>query len=113
MSDNDTEMKTILADRGRTYGAYADNAHLTQRFKKLLRDAPNFHQMPDYMREGFEMTLHKIARAANGDPTHRDNVVDAIGYLKLVLEEMDREAAQFQRSKDEFNKAMNITNAQS
>jgi Domain of unknown function (DUF6378) len=95
---SDDEIKTIMADRGKSYGAYADNAHLTQRFKKLLRDAPSFHQMPDWLREAFEMTLHKIARAANGNPLHRDNIVDAIGYLQLALNELDAENEQFDKA---------------
>ena len=105
---SDAEITTILHDRGKQYGAYLDNAHLTQRFKTLLRNAANFHQMPDYIREGFEMVLHKIARAANGDPMVRDNVLDAIGYLMLVLEEMDKDIANTARAKADFDRARGI-----
>ena len=41
------------------------------------------------MKESLEMVQHKIARILNGDPAYVDNWVDIIGYVKLVLRDLE------------------------
>lgn len=81
----------VLNERAKSYGDYKDNAWLVQQLKEMLRDGANWHQTPAYVREAFDMVLAKMVRAVNGDYRHRDNIIDAIGYLELALTELDKE----------------------
>ena len=73
-------MIAITDTRGKTYGDFKYNASTTQRLMRVVKEADNFHAMPDVHQEAIHMILHKISRMVNGDPFHEDNCVDKAGY---------------------------------
>lgn len=91
MSRSDEEVDSVLADRRRTHGPFSEKAELAQATKALWRSAPGWAKMTAVQREGLEHVVDKFARALCGDPSFRDHWVDAQGYLKRVLEDMDKE----------------------
>ena len=83
-----------LADRGKTYGAFKEQARLTQTLKTVMRTGDNWNgdladDMRDDMREALDMIASKIARILNGDPTHKDSWHDIIGYAKLIEDTLE------------------------
>lgn len=80
-----------LNERGTRYGEFSKNADLSQSLKQTLHKAPNWNELPNYMKESLEMVMHKISRLLNGDFTYEDNVVDMLGYTQLMLDEMSRD----------------------
>lgn len=86
-------IENILAQRGKRYGEFNDNAAISQYLKQAMHSAPNWEIKPDNVREALENIQQKIARILNGDDAYPDNWVDIIGYAKLVLKEIDPEQA--------------------
>lgn len=82
----------ILSERGTRYGSFYNHAMLSQSFKSVLYSSSTWWRMSVDQREALEMVVHKIARICNGDPTYRDSWVDIIGYVQLVIDELDRRA---------------------
>ena len=74
----------ILAERGSRYGEFDEHAKITQNLKRAMENSPNWHKLPDYMKEALEMNAHKIGRILNGDPFYVDSWTDVVGYAKLV-----------------------------
>ena len=84
------EIDQILIERGSRYGDFASQAIIAQNIKSAMRHSPNWHSLPNDMKEALEMAAGKIGRILNGDFTYTDNVVDIIGYMQLVLNRMER-----------------------
>jgi hypothetical protein len=84
------EVKSILADRRKTHGDYAEKSEIAQALKTLMRSAPNWSRMSAVQREGLEHVVDKLTRALVGEPDFRDHYVDAIGYLTRILEDLDK-----------------------
>lgn len=79
------DIDKILAERGKTHGAFSNQAECAQDLKKAFYDwAINNKNLTPYMREAVEMILHKLARAATGDPFVQDHWNDIAGYATLV-----------------------------
>src|SRR5262245_8189552 len=87
------EVDSVLAERKRTHGPFAQKAELAQAMKDLMRSAPGWQQMTAVQREGLEHVVDKLGRALCGDPSFRDHWVDAVGYLTRILESMPQQAA--------------------
>ena len=79
--------KTIdntLDEREANYGRFTEQARIAQNIKSAMRDSPNWHRLPDHMKEALEMNAHKTARILNGDPQYADSWHDIIGYTRLI-----------------------------
>jgi len=89
-----SEIDEILNERGARYGAFNRHAAITQ----LLKDAMKVHE-EDWMRlsaskkECLEMIQHKIGRIINGDSNYLDSWVDIIGYVQLIINEIQESQA--------------------
>lgn len=83
-----SDIKKILEERGSRYGDFAGHACISQDIKEAMMIAPNWEDLPPYMKEALEMTAHKIARILNGDPSYKDSWTDIIGYIQLVEEKL-------------------------
>lgn len=86
-----TDVPTILHERGKKYGAYADSAVLLSR----LRETVGVHalvvgkvRMTPVQDCGLDAILGKITRIVNGDANDLGSWVDIAGYATLVVEEM-------------------------
>lgn len=78
------EISDTLAERGKDYGKFADQARITQALKAVMKDTPNWDKLDPDMKEALDMTVHKIARILNGNPYKVDSWFDIEGYTKLV-----------------------------
>lgn len=88
-----SEIDSVLAERGSRYGSFDEHARISQNLKAAMADSPNYATMAPDIREAFDMIVHKIARALNGDPEYTDNFVDIAGYAQLPLRRIEKEAA--------------------
>ena len=76
---------SILKERQKTHGEYANLAFVAQSLKNVLRDAPNFNSLSPIQRESVELICTKLARIVNGNADERDHWVDISGYADLVV----------------------------
>lgn len=85
-----TEIQTILAERGLTYGPFLRQAQITADLKGVMRAYVAWEEMlaPD-QREALEMIAVKVARILNGDPNFADNWRDIEGYARLVANRLE------------------------
>lgn len=79
----------ILEERKITHGNFCDNSTLSQRFKDNARKSENWNNLPYFMRESLDMTLHKISRILSGDFMEIDHWRDIVGYTQLVINEIN------------------------
>jgi hypothetical protein len=80
-------IKTILAEREKTHGRFADHAEISQALKAIIY----FHsqgKLDDEMKESLEMICHKIARILAGDPKYPDHWFDISGYATRVADSL-------------------------
>ena len=78
----------LLADRGARYGAFADNAAVSQALKAVMRDTSKWASLDPDMKEALEMNAHKISRILCGDPRYDDSWVDIAGYATRVADRL-------------------------
>lgn len=83
---------TLLAERGKRYGNFADHASVTQKIKAALQAGCSWRHLTSAQREALEMVAHKLGRIVNGDPDYKDSWTDIIGYTRLVEETLPEEA---------------------
>ena len=86
------ELRDVLAERGRRYGDFADNADIAQCFKTVLRNSPRWGRLQPDQKEALEVIASKISRILTGDPDYDDNWVDIAGYATLVADRLKRDA---------------------
>lgn len=86
-----TDVKELLAERGKNYGDFETHAEISQKIKDLLRSFPKWNELYPHQREAFEMLAHKIGRIFNGDPHFHDSWIDIAGYIQLVADIIERE----------------------
>ena len=77
-------VEETLVERGDRYGAFTDNAAVTQCLKETMRHTQNWDRLEPEMREALDMIAHKISRILNGDPNYTDSWHDIAGYAQLV-----------------------------
>jgi hypothetical protein len=79
-----------LAQRGSTYGRFADQAAVTYKLKNVLREHSGVHgkSYAYDQAEALDMICAKLGRIVNGDPDHADSWVDIAGYAKLVADRL-------------------------
>lgn len=85
-----TAIEETLAERGKRYGDFGDNAWIAQNIKWAMRRAPNWDLLSADKKEALEMVAHKIGRILNGDPNYHDSWHDIIGYTKLVADTLEK-----------------------
>ena len=83
------QIKEILNDRGQKYGDFEGHARIAQRLKNTMKGTPRWHELTDSQKEALEMVVHKLGRILNGDPTYLDSWADIIGYIQLVVDELE------------------------
>lgn len=85
-------VETVLHDRGIVYGDFEDVATLSQSLKQSIFKHLNYNfdtdALPDTIKEGLEMIIHKLVRVVNGDPYYIDNYRDIVGYAQLIIEHL-------------------------
>lgn len=91
-----SEIEAILNERGSRYGDFGTQAKAAQAIRDAFKNTPNWSLLPPYMREGLDLVATKISRMLCGDLLYLDNVVDIIGYMTLVKEEMEKEHARIE-----------------
>ncbi len=85
------DIDKILAERGKTHGDFSNQAECAQDLKKAFYAwAQHNTKLAPYMREAVDMILHKLARAATGDPFVQDHWDDIAGYATLVSDRAGR-----------------------
>lgn len=80
-----------LEERGNRYGAFTEQARITQNIKAAMADSPNWATLSPDKKETLEMIAHKAGRILNGDPEFHDSWHDIIGYTKLVADTLEQE----------------------
>ena len=88
-----SEIDKILEDRGSRYGDFGIQSKTAQAIRDAFKASPNWKYLAPYMREGLDLVATKISRMLCGDPMYLDNVVDILGYMTLVKEQMEKEHA--------------------
>jgi hypothetical protein len=78
----------LLADRGARYGAFKDNAALSQALKAVMRSGPKWAALDPDMKEALEMNAHKISRILCGNPHYDDSWIDIAGYATRVADRL-------------------------
>lgn len=78
----------LLAARGARYGAFKDNATISQALKGVMRNCPKWNALAPDMKEALEMNAHKISRILCGDPNYDDSWVDIAGYATRVADRL-------------------------
>lgn len=81
-------IETILDERKKTHGDFADHARITQNIKAMICNEPNYGKLSAMQREGLEMIAHKIGRILAGNPDHHDHWDDISGYARIVSERL-------------------------
>lgn len=79
----------VLAERGSRYGSFQGHAGITQHLKWAMRTSKNWEQLNPSQKEALEMVAHKIGRILNGDPDYLDSWTDCVGYMRLVVRQME------------------------
>lgn len=82
------KVNEVLNERQSTYGDFTDVATITESIMGLL--SVRKHTRSSDMNMALYMIASKLARIANGDPTHKDSWVDIAGYAQLVVNELDK-----------------------
>lgn len=82
-------IKDTLTERGNRYGSFAEHARITQSLKDTMELTPKWPLLTNSQKEALEMVAHKIGRILNGDPFYIESWRDAIGYLQLVINELE------------------------
>jgi len=69
----------LLAARGARYGAFADNASISQALKAQMRQTPKWGALDPDMKETLEMGAPKVSRILGGGPDYGDSWGDIAG----------------------------------
>jgi len=84
------EIEQILAERQKTHGDFSKQSATAQRLKSVLRNTPNWHKMPDGMREGLELICTKLSRMGHGSWEEADHLRDGAGYFTLIERDLSK-----------------------
>lgn len=77
-------LEDTLADRGKTHGSFAENAHISQIIKGFMRQAPNWGRLTQVQKEALEVIAAKVSRILSGNPNEPDHWHDIQGYARLA-----------------------------
>jgi len=79
-----TDAQALIAERGKTHGAFAENARISQAIKAIARGVPGWLELTDVQREALEMIALKLSRILSGNPHEVDHWDDVAGYAALA-----------------------------
>ena len=79
-----TDVNETLAERGGSYGEYADGTKIAMDLYERCQGSPSWPDMNAGQRYAMFMFCAKMARLLNGDPNHKDSWHDIAGYATLV-----------------------------
>jgi hypothetical protein len=84
------DVDALIAERKKTHGDFREKSELAQATKAIWRSAPNWSKLSAVQKEGLEYVIDKITRALAGDPNFKDHWMDTMGYIRRILEDIDR-----------------------
>lgn len=87
------DINNILEERGSRYGDFKSHSTITQNIKRAMSCSINWNNLNDSQKEALEMVAHKIGRILNGDPYYLDSWQDIVGYIQLVINELEADNA--------------------
>jgi hypothetical protein len=91
---NEPPIASTLNERGKSYGDFTTQANLSQTLSAIWKQhyyqTHHNEQLPPFILEAVEMILHKLARAANGNPLQIDTYRDVAGYAQLVVDALQQ-----------------------
>jgi len=90
-SNNTSPIEPILQERGSEYGPFFTQAALVQQMKDVIRGGRSWENFRASQKEAADMILHKLSRAANGNPDNVDTWQDIVGYAQLIVKELKGE----------------------
>ena len=76
-------VEATLQQRGGVYGAFKDNAQVTQTLMDIVTSL-NKRPLEKFELEALHMIMHKVSRIIVGTKTKKDNWHDIAGYAKLA-----------------------------
>jgi len=76
---------SILKERQKTHGEYAQLASIAQRLKTVLRTGISSNKLDRVQQESLDLICTKLARIVCGNPDEPDHWVDISGYADLVV----------------------------
>ena len=79
---------SIIDEREKTHGNYAQQAALTQELKSRIR--AECRSLSPQQQEALEMICVKISRIVCGNPNEPDHWRDISGYSQLVLRALEK-----------------------
>jgi len=92
-----SKLDETLAERGESYGSFADNSAVAVRIKEACW--PTALENPKFLRLSYadravvlnalDMIAAKISRLVTGDPLHKDSWQDISGYAELVVRHIE------------------------
>lgn len=83
------DLEDTIEQRGLQYGCFRTQASLSQGLKDVIRSGSSYDEMTQAQREAAEMICHKLARIANGNPSHWDSWHDIAGYAELIRKSIE------------------------
>lgn len=89
-----TATEKLLKERGKTHGAYADHARITQKLKAIVADERRLRvtrkqtDLSAVQLETIDMILHKIGRVLAGNADTHDHWDDMAGYATLASKDI-------------------------
>ena len=78
-------IETILAERGASYGEYADGTDIAMCLFGIVQNCVKYDEMTNPEQYAMFMFCAKMARLLNGDPHHVDSWNDIAGYATCVV----------------------------
>ncbi len=91
----------LLTERNSTHGDFALNADFSQRFKRLIREAPGYSALHPVHREALDVIALKISRILSGCPYEPDHWADIAGYARLAERAKEPFDAEAQKAPNE------------
>lgn len=93
---SEPHLTNILAERGKRYGDFTQNAQLSQALKRLCEKADfgkavDLPHLTSVQQEALCVILQKISRIVTGNPDYVDNWDDIAGYATLVADRLERD----------------------
>lgn len=82
----DMHTMELLNDRGKTHGAFEDNALNGQMLRALFRGSKGWQTATPVTREALDQIASKLARIMSGMPNVVQHWEDIAGYAILVVE---------------------------
>ncbi len=75
---------SILKERQKTHGEYANVARIAQALKAILQDGPSYDGLTLMQRESLDLICTKLSRIVCGS-SEKDHWVDLSGYADLIV----------------------------